>query len=135
MRALLILFVLCCLAGCAETPEQQLAGVWTVDRREVELPPLPIPDAEKQIKQFLRGAMLKLRTDGTAVVAFGASAEGTWTLEGDTIRLKPTKGAITGPFGSLFEELEGTVSADKKRIDLTIATVPFPFTLVFRKTS
>jgi hypothetical protein len=112
-----------------------MAGVWTVDRGASQAPPIPIPGIEKQLEQFIRGSMLKLRTDGTAVVVIGGTATGKWTLEGDRIRLVPTQGAVIGPMGTSFEEISGIVSEDRTRIDLEIATSPFPLTMVLRKTS
>lgn len=137
MRFLLpLLLILTLLAGgCASSPEDRVIGVWIAVPEETFIPPVPLPDLERQIRRYMRNLKVKLRSDKTFVVSSGAAVEGKWRLDGDRLILKRDKGGLEGPMGVTVEEMGGTVDFKKQRLTIEIPTPVGPLLIGMRKTA
>lgn len=90
------------LAGCAASPEQQVAGNYVADPNRIVIPEIPkIPGVSmtsETIKKSLGAMSLKLRSDKTYVLSSGpGSTEGTWVLNEKGVVLTPKNAPAAAP--------------------------------------
>ena len=123
--------------GCASSVDDALVGVWVTDQKETKVPAIAVPGIERKVKAFLSASMLKLRSDHTFVLATNpmSMVDGTWKVEGHALQLKPTKGSVSGPFGSLGDERKGEILAGNTRIRFVKQTPVGELGLVLRKSA
>lgn len=123
------------IGGCGTAPEDRIVGIWTAIQEESFVPPVPVQGWDKQIRRFMRGFTVKLRSDHTFVIpAAAAAVEGKWKLEGERLQLKPGKGSLQGPMGAAMAELAGTVDLKRMRLTLEQPTPIGPVLIVLKKT-
>lgn len=81
------------LAGCAHTPEERLAGIWSLEPGGYVLPAFPVPNAEDRFERLARNIRLKIHTDHRFVLLMNEPVEGKWALRGDKLTLTPDPGS------------------------------------------
>lgn len=95
------------VVGCAGNKEKQLVGSW---KGEIKL----TPEQEKNpmaamAKQMMSNITLDLKEDKTFLMNMMFAVEGNWALEGETLKLSPTKMA-----GMTMDKIEEQAKAQAK---------------------
>lgn len=100
------LLAVAALAGCGQTPEDRLVGIWTLDQKDLQLPPIPFPGAEAKVRSLTQFMRLKLLSDRQFVLTFDGMFEGKWSLENGKVRLQPTVGGKpSGPKSIIYAKV------------------------------
>ena len=106
-------------AGCAASPEAELVGVWTPDSRKTELPEAIGAFGRKEdIQTLISNSTLKLKADRTFTFSSFQGFEGAWSLDGETITLRPKQNMSGRKLPGTAREIRAKVGADHKTLRL-----------------
>jgi hypothetical protein len=81
------------VVGCEGDPADAAVGVWTVNKKKSQIPPVPLPGAEDKIWALFGNAVLQLKPDRSYSFSLGKGSSGKWALKGNTLTLTPADGA------------------------------------------
>jgi hypothetical protein len=120
----IVLIACVCLAGCDCSPDQQMIGAWTTNRRLSKIPDVPYFGKNSKFRNGLYAIQLKLTGDHTFVLAGLRQFGGTWSYEKGVLTLTPAKDAQPSQWKISSEIHKLTVSPDFSRMT---ASFPMPF--------
>jgi hypothetical protein len=121
------------MAGCAQTPEQQLVGAWSTDRNASKIPHIANREFDRKIRRGLEGAQLKLSADHSYVLVGPAQVSGKWSYSEGQLTLTPNDEDHLGPVSKFIKDFH--VSKDFGSMAATIETPLGKFIVVLNKTA
>jgi hypothetical protein len=123
------------LVGCGTSAEDRIVGIYSLDPVRTSVPEIPgMPGIDNRIREVTRNTRLKLLSDHTFVLTGVRVTEGTWRLEGETIRLKPKEGGAAGLLGGENGEITGRIGGERGAILIDRDTPVGKLSIHLRKT-
>lgn len=119
------------LAGCAESPQDRVVGIYMIDPVKSELPKSPLIEA--RMRDVVRNFSLKLRSDRSFVISARQVTEGTWRLDGDKVNLQIEDNPMVALLGD-DGKVTANVVSDTNQLIIARETPLGPVRLVLRKT-
>ena len=132
-------WLLCALVGlsfgCQLSPDQQLVGAWTADRRLCQVPDLSAWDDDHRFENGVYASQLKLSADHTFILTGLRQLGGKWSFSNGTLTLKPAEDSHLAAWQVVSAIRELSVAPDFTQMKITIPTHIGDIVIVLDKTA